>query len=424
MGLQDNMCKETYFKILQNELILALGCTEPAAVAYAAASATEILKKKPERIELFCSGSIIKNVHSVNIPNVSELKGVKAAAAIGAVIGSTEKKLCILEKVTSEQIIEASSLLNGGNCSCSLVTDVNELYIRVLLHCGEETAEVTVEGTHTNVVQAKHNGNVIVHGEYAQDCKLNTAALTLQDALEFAEKCDIAKLVPLLQTQVDANTAISNEGLCNDYGVNVGRNLLEFYGNADVRIRARAAAAAGSDARMGGCTMPVVINSGSGNQGITVSLPVIEYALELGASKEKLYRALVFANLTAILQKRTLGNLSAFCGAVHAAAGAACGIAFLMGGNYEDCANVVAYTLGTIGGMLCDGAKASCAAKISQAIDTALVGLQISMKKHCGFRNGDGLIRENVEQTIESFSIIGREGMRETNEKILEIMLA
>lgn len=419
----DNARKEAYIAILQYELISAFGCTEPAAVAFAAARAAEILKKKPEGIELACSGSIIKNVHSVTIPNADGLKGVTAAAALGAAVGSAEKQLCILEDVAPEQIAGARQLLAGGACTCSLAKDVDELYIHVCLMGGGETAEVTIEGAHTNVVLAKRNGETLLQGESVCRSVPDKSELTLKGAFEFAKECEVARIAPLMQSQVEENAAIAQEGLRGDYGVNVGRSLLELYGRTDVRVRARAAAAAGSDARMSGCMLPVVINSGSGNQGMTVSLPVAEYAAELGADRETLYRALALANLTAILQKRSLGNLSAFCGAVNAAAGAACGIAYLMGGGYEDCANIVAYTLGTIGGMFCDGAKASCAAKISQALDTALTGLQISMKKRRSFQNGDGLIRENVEQTIESFGVVGRDGMRGANEKILEIML-
>lgn len=415
---------EEYIAILQYELVPAFGCTEPAAVAFAAACAAELLQKKPDRIDLYCSGSIIKNVHSVTIPNAGGLKGVEAAAALGAAIGTPEKQLCILEDISPAQIAQAAERIQSGACKCYLANDVDELYIRVRMTGRNESAEVTVEGSHTNVVLAKHNGTTVLRDRYERHSTPDKSSLTLKEAFQFAAECDISRIAPLMRRQAEENTAISREGLRSDYGVNVGRSLLEFYGSADVRVRARAAAAAGSDARMNGCTMPVVINSGSGNQGMTVSLPVVEYAAELDVDQETLYRALALANLTAILQKRSLGNLSAFCGAVNAAAGAACGIAYLLGGDYEDCANIVTYTLGTIGGMICDGAKSSCAAKISQALDTALVGMQISMQKHRGFQSGDGLVRENVEQTMESFGIVGRDGMRCTNEKVLEIMIS
>ncbi len=420
----DEQCMNAYIRVLEYELVPALGCTEPGAVAFTAASAAKLLGREPERLRLSCSGSVIKNVHSVFIPNAGALKGVEAAAILGALIADPARELCILEGVTPAMIEKAQRLCKTDYCACALAKDVAELYIRVVATAGAETADVTVSGGHTNIVSATRNGQAVqTDASQSEQDAPDKFFMSVRGILEFADACDIERIAPLLQKQIDYNAAIAKEGLAHDHGVNEGRALLAFYGGDDVRVRARANAAAGSDARMDGCTMPVVINSGSGNQGITVSLPVAEYARTLGKSREETLRALALANLIAILQKRTVGNLSAFCGAVHAAGGAACGIAYLMGGGYETISDVITYTLGTIGGMLCDGAKASCASKISHALDTALMGLQLSMQTHACFSGGDGLVRRNVENTIESFGQVARLGMKPTNEEVLAVML-
>ncbi|MBR1919978.1 MAG: serine dehydratase subunit alpha family protein [Spirochaetales bacterium] len=417
---------EKYYDILDYELIPAYGCTEPSALAYAAAYAASVLGSRPTRIEAYCSSSIIKNVHSVDIPNARTLKGARAAVILGALMANPEEKLCILQHVTPEVLEEAERLFAEGFCTVSLVPDVDGLFIRIVASTESDNAEVEIIREHTNVSLVMKNGRVLEQAKIRseQDESVpDRSFLSVQGIIDFADSCDIGRIAPVLENQIKDNLAIANEGLHGDYGASIGKNLMDMYGRGDVRILARAAAAAGSDARMSGCVMPVVINSGSGNQGITVSVPVVEYALKYQIPHEKLLRALAVANLVAILQKRTVGNLSAFCGAVHAAAGAGCGIAYMLGYGYEAMSNVISYTLGTIGGMLCDGAKASCAAKISQALDTAITGLQLSVDYGKSFHSGDGLVKENVEKTIDSFGVVGKYGMTKTNEVVLETML-
>lgn len=413
---------EAYYKILRHELIPAFGCTEPGAVSYASAYAASVLGKRPDSMAVWCSCSVFKNVHSVAIPNSDHLKGISAAAILGVLISNPEDALCVLQDVTEDMRKEATRLYDSDFCHVHL-SEEDGLYIKVLVSKGEESAEVVIQNEHTNITSVKRNGEGImsVSGSGADETP-DKSFLTVQGILDFADRCDISKVADLLEKQIEDNSAIAEEGLKGDYGINVGRNLIEEAGHIDVRTRARAMPAAGSDARMDGCLMPVVINSGSGNQGLTVSLPVVEYAKTLGSSHEKLLRALCVANLVAILQKKTVGNLSAFCGAVHAAAGAASGIVYLMDGDYEEISDVISYTLGTIGGMICDGAKASCAAKISQAVDTALTGMRMAMKgKHLS--EGDGLITKDIETTIENYGKVGREGMSETNKVVLNLML-
>lgn len=412
-----------YYDLLRHELIPAYGCTEPCALAYAATVATHILGQFPEKMEVVCSSTIIKNVFSVDIPNANDLKGPRAAAILGALINSPEKKLCVLQSVGPEILVKARELYDSSFCTVRLQPDYDCLYIRVEVECQEDSAEVIIVNEHTNIISAKKNGKTLSHKDLEEVEIPNKDFLTVEGALDFAENCDISEIKEVLESQIANNTKISQEGLRGDYGLCVGKNLISFYGDSNVAVRARAMAAAGSDARMAGCVMPVVINSGSGNQGLTVSLPVIEYAAKLNVSHDKLLRALAFANLVSIRQKRNVGNLSAFCGAVHAAAGAASGICYLLGGSYEDVSNTISYTLGTIGGMICDGAKASCASKINEAIDTALMGMQLSMKKSKYLLHGDGLIKSDVETTINGFGKVGKEGMKETNEVVLNIML-
>ncbi len=414
---------EEFYNILRHELIPAFGCTEPGAVSYASAYAASVLGEKPDHMSVWCSVSVFKNVHSVGIPNSEHLKGISAAAILGVLISNPEDALCVLQDVTDDVRQEATRLYDSDFCKVHLAEDQDGLYIRVLVTKEGRSAEVTIVDEHTNIVSVKRNGKTVMSSKGGSGSGTpDKSFLTVQGILDFADRCDISKISDLLEKQISDNTAIAAEGLKGDYGINVGRNLLEESNSADVRIRARAMPAAGSDARMDGCLMPVVINSGSGNQGLTVSLPVVEYAKDLHSSHEKLLRALCVANLVAILQKKTVGNLSAFCGAVHAAAGAASGIVYLMDGGYNEIADVIAYTLGTIGGMICDGAKASCAAKISQAVDTALTGMHLAMKgKHLS--EGDGLITKDIETTIENYGKVGRDGMSETNKVVLELML-
>lgn len=412
-----------FYKLLRQELVPAYGCTEPSALAYAAAYCVSVLGTLPDKVVVYLSGSVIKNIHSVGIPNAEMLKGPRAAAILGLIIGRPEDKLCILKDVQIKDIERAKELYYSDFCEIKLKNDYDGLYISVYTEKNNNSAEVTIEKEHTRVTSVKKNGKEIESHEVDHDTLVFKDNITLNDIIVFADNCNINEVSDVLELQIYDNTNIANEGLTGKYGVSIGKEILDLYGNDDVRVRSKAMAAAASEARMNGCVMPVVINSGSGNQGITASLPVIEFAKEYNVSHEKLLRSLCVANLVAIMQKKTVGNLSAFCGAVHAAAGAASGIAYLKGYSYKEISDTITYTLATIGGMICDGAKTSCAAKISQAIDTALMGLQLSIQgRH--FESGDGLVKDSVEETIETYGIVGQKGMKKTNEVVLNLMLS
>ncbi|MDE6108129.1 MAG: L-serine ammonia-lyase, iron-sulfur-dependent, subunit alpha [Oscillospiraceae bacterium] len=415
----------TYVAILKGELIKALGCTEPIAVAYAAARAREVLGQFPEKLESRCSGNIVKNVKGVTVPNSGGMRGIAAAVVLGAVGGDASRDLAVLETVTEADIAKTRELLAQKICTTKLIEGVDNLFIIVKATAGEHTAEVEIQNTHLNVTRIEKDGEVLFRktetggGEEKEPDK---SLLNVRDILTFAETVNIDDIKAVLDEQIKCNMAISQEGLTNPYGAQVGRTLLEEYGTDRVEIRARAAAAAGSDARMSGCPMAVVINSGSGNQGMTASLPVIEYAKELKVSMETLYRALALSNLMAIHQKKYIGRLSAYCGVVSAACGAGTAICYMMGGGYEEICGTITNTIATIGGMVCDGAKSSCAAKIASAVSTAITGCQMAMK-HRVFRPGEGLVKEDTEDTIASVGRMGRVGMKSTDIEILNIML-
>ena len=415
--------RERYVALLRDEMVLALGCTEPIAIAYAAACAREVLGCEPDGLELACSGCVIKNAHSVVVPNSLGLKGIEAAAVLGALAGRARAKLRVLEGVTREDVLRAREWQGTHGCVCRLAQGVDNLYICVTAKAGFDSATVIVSGSHTHIASVIHNGKIVFEGEEAEACEAAQLDLSIDQVLEFANEVELCTLEDVLETEIQCNGAISQKGLSGEYGLNIGRALLRAHGEGDVRIRARAAAAAGSDARMNGCPTAVVINSGSGNQGMTVSLPVIEYAKAYQVPKERLYRALIVSNLVAIAQKRHIGSLSAYCGAVCAAAGAGAGIAYMLGYGYREISAVITYTLGTIGGMVCDGAKSSCAAKIAAALDVALTGFEIAVASGHTFEPGDGLIQRNVDDTIASMGRVGRDGMRQTNAEILSIML-
>ena len=403
---------EAYLNILKSELVPAFGCTEPIAVAYAAACVRGLLGGIPERMQVEASGNIIKNVKSVIVPNTGGMKGIEAAAAAGAVSGKEDRKLEVLEELTE------ASQAPGDLTFDLIVTGFRD---------GHE-GRVRIAGAHTNVVLKELDGEVLLKKEiggcYTQENERpRTAgpALTIEGIVDFAESVDPADVRETLERQIAYNTAISEEGLHGDYGANVGRVLLATYGG-DVKVRARAAAAAGSDARMNGCELPVVINSGSGNQGLTASLPVIEYAKETGADREKLYRALVISNLTSVHLKEGIGRLSAYCGAVTAGAGAGAGIAWLLGGGLDEINHTIVNTLANVSGIICDGAKASCAAKIATSVEAGILGYYM-YKNGQQFRGGDGIVKKGVENTIENVARLGRDGMRETDREILDIMI-
>lgn len=414
---------DNYVQILKNELVPALGCTEPIAIAYAAAKARDVLGCFPEHVEMRCSGNIIKNVKGVTVPNSDGMRGIDAAAILGIVGGDASRELEVLESVKPEHIAKTRELVAAGYCRCTLQEDVANLFIVATVRKDEHYAEVTIINRHTYITRIVKDGEVLYETASSEESRdyVDKSLLNVKDILEFADTVDIEDVKEVLDRQIEMNSAIADEGLMHPYGAQIGRTLLQVYGD-DVKIRAKARAAAGSDARMGGCSMPVVINSGSGNQGMTVSLPVIEFANSLFCSKEKLYRALVVSNLVAIHQKKYIGSLSAYCGAVSAACGSGAAITYLYGGNYDEISATIVNTIGNVGGIVCDGAKSSCAAKIASAVDAAILGHFLGHKHHC-FQPGEGIIQGDVEGTIRSMGYIGRVGMKDTDKQILNIMI-
>ena len=422
----DQALYDNHLTILRSELSMALGCTEPIAIAYAAAKARQLLGEMPQHCTVHCSGNIVKNVMGVTVPNSGGLRGIDVAATLGIVGGNPELELAVLEGITDEHRAKVRELLKTDFCSCKLIENVATLYIVVELTAGEHSALVEIQNTHKNITRMQKDGvdcpGVTVSKEEKIHQSGDRSLLTVKNILEFANAVDVQEIEPILTPQIECNMAICREGLEHPYGAEVGRILLEGDVEPPVHIRARAYAAAGSDARMNGCPMPVVINSGSGNQGITVSVPVVIYAQENQVSREKLLRALVVANLIAIHQKSYIGSLSAYCGVVSAACGAACGICYLLDYPYEVLCDTITNTIATVGGMVCDGAKSSCAAKIATAVETALLGMKMGLHNRT-FQPGEGLVNEDVEETISNIGRMGRVGMKSTDNEILNIML-
>ena len=423
MGPMEQALYNNYVKILQEELIPAMGCTEPIALAFAAAKAREVLGRMPQRMVVRCSGNIIKNVKGVVVPNSGGQKGVAAAAVLGVVGGRPELELQVISKTTPEQMEETKRLVAAGICDCQLAEGVDNLFIHVELYAGEDSAVVEVRTKHNHISLIQKNGQVLFQQEYILVEKAgDKCLLNLRDILTFADEVELDDVRQVIQRQIDYNSAISAEGLKNPWGAQVGRTLLESIERPTLRAQARAAAAAGSDARMGGCALPVVINSGSGNQGITCTMPVVTYAKAMGASQEKLLRAMVLTNLISLHQKRYIGNLSAYCGAVSAGTSAACGIAYLEGAGYDVIGKTILNALGNAGGIVCDGAKASCAAKIASAVEAGIMGYEMA-KRGRVFPFGEGLVETDYEQTIRNIGYMGRVGMQQTDVTILNIML-
>ena len=413
-----------YVKILEEELKPAMGCTEPIALAYAAAVARKVLGEMPEKVAIGASGSIIKNVKSVIVPNTNRLKGIPAAAAAGIVGGDPDKELEVIAHVTEEQIAGMRTFLDTAEITVEHVDNGLTFDIIVTLYKGESYAKVRIVNYHTNIVLIEKNGEILqeveVQGE-SEEGLTDRSLLSMADIWDFINTVDIADIKPMLDRQIVCNMAIAEEGIRGDYGANIGKVLIDMNGT-DIRTRARAMAAAGSDARMNGCELPVIINSGSGNQGITASVPVIVYARELGVSEDKMYRALALSDLTTIHQKTPIGRLSAFCGAVSAGAGAGAGIAYLNGGDFDAVVHTVINAVAIVSGMVCDGAKASCAAKIAEAVDAGIIGYNMHIRGQ-NFEDGDGIVKSCVEETILSVGRLAKEGMKETNTEILSIMI-
>lgn len=428
MELTDFDCNQ-FIAILQEELIPALGCTEPIAIAYAGAHARALLGKIPDRVCIKSSGNIIKNVKSVTVPNSGNMKGIPAAAAIGIIGGNPDKGLEVLADITEADIARTKEFLEKIPCKVSLLDTVASLHFIVEVFAGSDSASVEIIHQHTNIVHTTKNGKEALSVPFdpasANAALTDRSGLSVKKILEFADTIDLDRVRPILERQIDYNTRIAQEGLEHRYGINAGTNLLkaaEAEQAVTLKIRAQAVAAAGSDARMSGCTLPVVTNSGSGNQGLTASLPVIVFAEEKKLSHDKLLRGLLVSNLIAIHQKTRIGRLSAYCGAVSAGCGSGAAITYLSGGSYEQVCETITNTLAVVSGIVCDGAKPSCASKIASSVDAALNAHYLAMQNRV-FEPGEGIVKGDIEKTIAGVGAIAADGMRETDRVILRIMV-
>ena len=421
----DKHIYESYVRLLKRELVPAMGCTEPIAVAYAASVAARELGVLPEKVDICVSGNIIKNVKGVIVPNTGGLHGLEAAAAAGIVAGDPEKKLLVISEVSPEQQTAIAQFLQQASFAVR-ESDSGALFdICITLVGGGHEASCRIAEEHANIVSIQRDGESV----YSRNLELGAVEsasekdlLTVEQIVEFADTVNITDVKEIFDRQIACNMDIAEEGLQNDYGARIGQVLLQTREH-DVLNRAKAYAAAASDARMGGCEKPVIINSGSGNQGITASVPVIVYAKELGATEEQLYRALAVSNLVTLHLKSGIGPLSAYCGAISAGCGAAAGIIYLYGGKFREVAHTVVNALAINSGVICDGAKASCAAKIATAVEAGILGMQM-FRQGSQFYGGDGIVSKGVENTIRNVSHLASEGMRKTDAEIIKIMLS
>ena len=405
-------------------MIPAIGCTEPIAIAYAGAIAREHLGCLPERVEIEVSGNIIKNVKSVIVPNTGGLRGIEVAAAAGIVAGDAAKELKVISEVSTEAVAVIHKFLESTPITVNFSDSKKIFDIMITVYGNGHSAYVRICEFHTNIVEIREDDKYVLQKDIAVEDSLgftDRGFMNVQEIIEFADTARIEDVKDILDLQIECNVNISEEGLAGDYGANIGKVLLKTYGTDDVKIRAKAKAAAGSDARMNGCEMPVVINSGSGNQGITASIPVIEHAKELGVSDEKRYRALLVSNLITIHLKSGIGRLSAYCGAVSAGCASGAGIAYLYGGGVDEVSHTIVNSLAITSGIICDGAKASCAAKIATAIDAGILGYHM-YKEGQQFYGGDGIVSKGVENTIKNVGQLAKEGMSTTDQEILKIM--
>ena len=408
---------QDYINVLKEELIPAMGCTEPIAIAYAGAIAREHLGCLPERVEIEVSGNIIKNVKSVIVPNTGGLRGIEVAAAAGIVAGDAAKELKVISEVSTEAVAVIHKFLESTPITVNFSDSKKIFDIMITVYGNGHSAYVRICEFHTNIVEIREDDKYVLQKDIAVEDSLgftDRGFMNVQEIIEFADTARIEDVKDILDLQIECNVNISEEGLAGDYGANIGKVLLKTYGTDDVKIRAKAKAAAGSDARMNGCEMPVVINSGSGNQGITASIPVIEYAKELGVSDEKRYRALLVSNLITIHLKSGIGRLSAYCGAVSAGCASGAGIAYLYGGGVDEVSHTIVNSLAITSGIICDGAKASCAAKIATAIDAGILGYHM-YKEGQQFYGGDGIVSKGVENTIKNVGQLAKEGMATTD---------
>ncbi|MCR5013357.1 MAG: L-serine ammonia-lyase, iron-sulfur-dependent, subunit alpha [Bacteroidales bacterium] len=420
---KSDCCYQSYLAILKEELVPAMGCTEPICLAYAAAKAHETLGSMPKRVEIKASGNIIKNVKSVIVPNTKGMKGLKASVAAGIVAGNPEKALEVIAEVTPEQKQEIAKFLDEVQMTIVPLNVIAQLDVTVSLFDGVHSSSVRIAGHHTNIVRIEKDDHVLFDSGYETDANAkltDRSCLSMEKIYDFANTVDIEDIRPIIGEQIRCNTAIAKEGLLNNWGANIGSTILSF-GN-DVRITARAWAAAGSDARMSGCEMPVIINSGSGNQGMTVCLPVLAYAEHYHVDEDRTLRAVALSNLVAIHQKTGIGRLSAYCGAVSAGCASGCGIAYLMNEDLNTIEHTLENALGMAAGIVCDGAKPSCAGKIALSVEAGILGYEMS-KQGDNLQGGDGIIGKNVEETIDHIGCLGRLGMKETDVEILKIMV-
>ena len=415
-----------YVSVLHEELKPAMGCTEPIAIAYAAAKARAVLGCMPDRVKIEVSGNIIKNVKSVVVPHTGGLRGIPAAASAGIVAGDEDAELEVLSDVNESQIVEMASFLENTPIEVIYAETPHIFDIMITVFRGEESAFVRIVDYHTNIVLIRKNGETLFEKDFSED---NTGSegltdrefMSIEGIMEFVESVDLDDVRDVLETQIEYNMAIAEEGLRNNYGANIGKTILRDREN-DLNFKMRAYAAAASDARMNGCELPVVINSGSGNQGITASVPVIVYARETGKTHEDLLRALTVSNLVTTHLKTGIGRLSAYCGAVSAGCGAAAGLAYLKGGRYKEIAHTIVNAVAVDSGIICDGAKASCAAKIATAVEAGLLGLAMYEDGN-QFFGGDGIVKKGVENTIKNVGYLARRGMEQTDKEIIRIMM-
>ena len=416
--------------ILYVEIIPAEGCTEPIAIAYAASKLTSILGNVPEKIDIYLSGNMIKNVKSVKIPNSEGMVGIEASVAMGAILGNCERELMVISHVDTNRLSEVRDYVNSGKINVFLNKGDVKLYIRVEGTCGNDTAMVEIQNYHTNITKIMKNGEEIkgcsCDDKCGGDVMTDRSFLSVKLIYELAKTIDLSLIEPIFQKVIDYNTAIAKEGLTNDWGIAIGKTIKEgieegVYGN-DIRNNMASFASAGSDARMNGCSMPVMTTSGSGNQGMTASLGVIKFCEMKGISHEELIRGLFFSHMTTIHIKSNIGRLSAYCGAICASAGAAGAISFLDGLSLEQINWAIETTLGTLSGVICDGAKSSCATKIASGI-TCAFDSYYAAKKNRKFLFGEGIVGRDVEATIKNAGILGQDGMKVTDEVILDIMI-
>ncbi|MCR4870197.1 MAG: L-serine ammonia-lyase, iron-sulfur-dependent, subunit alpha [Atopobiaceae bacterium] len=420
----DRATMDAYTRILREELVCAMGCTEPIAIAYAAALARETLGCLPDTVDLSVSPNIIKNVKSVVVPHTGGLKGMRAAASAGIIAGDAAAELEVLAKISPDDLPAISAFLERASFSLEPTSGEPVLDIRIRVEAAGHSAYVRIAGAHTNVVRVERDGEVLVDRPVEQaggGDQTDRSVLSIEGIVEYADTVALDEVAEVLERQISCNTAIADAGFTEHWGAGIGRVLMDAYGGT-VHNRAKAAAAAGSDARMSGCELPVVINSGSGNQGITASLPVIVFAREMGVSHELLLRALVVSNLTTIHLKTGIGRLSAYCGATSAGCGAGAGICYLHGGKVDEIAHTVVNAVAINSGMICDGAKPSCAAKIASAVEAGLLGWQMQVRGE-EFFGGDGIVVKGVENTIEAVGRLARDGMRQTDEEIIRLMI-